>query len=139
MVGGLSKESLSKLGPVTEAPDRLVVDVDASGIKSAVKSLLDMCPDLHITSIVGVDRGEEIELQYHFFCIPERRLVTLRTKVPKAKAEVESISELIYGAILHENEVEELLGVVFKGNPRSGKRLLLPEGWPKGVYPLRKS
>ena len=32
--------------------------------------------------------------------------------------------------------MNELLGIEFKGHPEM-KRLLLPEEWPAGVYPLR--
>ena len=36
-----------------------------------------------------------------------------------------------------EREIHEILGINFKGHPDM-RKLLLPEGWPEGVYPLRR-
>jgi len=41
------------------------------------------------------------------------------------------------GALWIEREMHELLGVNFPGHPNL-KKLLLPDDWPDGVYPLRK-
>jgi NADH-quinone oxidoreductase subunit C len=47
------------------------------------------------------------------------------------------VVSLLPGAVLYEREVHDLLGVVFDGHP-SLERLILPDDWPEGVYPLRK-
>jgi len=36
-----------------------------------------------------------------------------------------------------EREMRELLGITFEGHP-DPRRLLLPDNWPDGVYPLRQ-
>jgi NADH-quinone oxidoreductase subunit C len=40
-------------------------------------------------------------------------------------------------AYIYEREVHDILGVQFTGHPDLA-RLLLPDEWPDGVYPLRK-
>jgi NADH-quinone oxidoreductase subunit D len=44
---------------------------------------------------------------------------------------------LLPGASFHEREVADLFGVTFEGHPNPG-RLVLPDDWPSGLYPLRK-
>jgi len=57
--------------------------------------------------------------------------------VAKDKPILPTITDLIPGATLYEREVHDLLGITFKGHPDLSP-LILPEGWPPDVYPLRK-
>jgi NADH:ubiquinone oxidoreductase subunit C len=101
---------------------------------SAVSSL----PGLyHLSTITGVDLGEEIALHYHFWL--GRTFVVVRTLVPKTSPRVNSISGSIPSATLYEAEIQDLFGVAFEGNPYLGKKLLLPDNYPVDAPPpLRK-
>jgi Ni,Fe-hydrogenase III component G len=44
---------------------------------------------------------------------------------------------MIKGAEFIEREMHDLLGIDFPGHPNL-VRLILPEDWPDGVYPLRR-
>jgi formate hydrogenlyase subunit 5 len=100
----------------------------------AVLLLLKHVEDTIISTITGVDLGTEIELNYHMVC---GGTVTLKNRVAREKPVTKTITDILPGANLYEREVFDLLGVVFEGHPKL-ERLLLPESWPKGDYPLRK-
>ena len=63
--------------------------------------------------------------------------VTLVASLDPARPEVPSISGLIPAASWHEREAQDLFGVVFAGHP-DPRPLVVHDGWPKGVHPLRK-
>ena len=102
--------------------------------RDAVSLLLKNVDDTILSTISGVDLGNEIELNYHMAC---DGTVTLKNKVPREKPVTQTITDILPGANLYEREVFDLLGVVFEGHPNL-KRLLLPETWPQGNYPLRR-
>lgn len=90
---------------------------------------------VHISTITGLENENGIEVIYH---LNRKSLeASLKVEVPVEQPVLQTITQIIPGAILYEREVHELLGVVFSGHPNLSP-LLLPEGWPKGVYPLRK-
>jgi Ni,Fe-hydrogenase III component G len=88
-----------------------------------------------ITAISGVDLGDNIGVYYHLRT--SNAFFTIKTEVPKENPHTQTISDILPGAVFHEMEVADLLGVVFDGHPCPG-RLVLSENWPEGVYPLRK-
>ncbi|MEM2083837.1 MAG: NADH-quinone oxidoreductase subunit C, partial [Nitrososphaerota archaeon] len=61
----------------------------------------------------------------------------VKTSIDKNNPEIDTITDIIPGASFYEREIYDLLGVNFIGHPNL-KRVILPENWPKGVYPLRK-
>lgn len=87
-----------------------------------------------VNCITGVDHLKEIEVIYHLS--KGNEILTLRAHAPKTRPEIKTISDLFPGALLFEQELAEMLGVTVKGITK--KRLLLPDNWPEGVYPLRK-
>jgi Ni,Fe-hydrogenase III component G len=101
----------------------------------------------YLSAITGLDEppstgeGEpeqegQIELLYHFCRGPY--ILTLRIRLPYSRPVVPSVCSLIPYATLYERELIEMFGVEIEGTP-SKARLLLPDDWPEGVYPLRKS
>ena len=102
--------------------------------KEAVSLLLKHIEDAELSTITGVDLGNEIELNYHLAC---SGTVTLKNRVPKEKPVTQTITDILPGANLYEREIFDLLGVTFEGHPNL-QRLLLPENWPQGDYPLRR-
>jgi NADH:ubiquinone oxidoreductase subunit C len=76
-----------------------------------------------------------IEILYHFCC--GAAVLSLRLLVSYSHATIPTISNLFSSASLYEMELAEMFGVRIQGIPQ--EHLLLPEDWPKNVYPLRKS
>ncbi len=76
-----------------------------------------------------------VELLYHFG--EGAAVATLRVSVPYSNLSVPSVCGVIPAATLYEREIMEMLGVVCEGTPNPEK-LLLPDDWPAGVFPLRK-
>jgi Ni,Fe-hydrogenase III component G len=99
---------------------------------------------LYLSAMTGVDlppaAGSEaegqVEILYHF--CEKACILTLRVRLPYSHPVAPSICALIPPATLYEREIIEMLGVTLEGTP-STARLLLPDDWPDGVYPLRKS
>ncbi len=102
--------------------------------RDAISLLLKQVEDIELTTISGVDLGNEIELNYHMAC---EGTVTLKNRVSREKPVTQTITDILPGANLYEREVFDLLGVAFKGHPNL-ERLLLPDNWPQGSFPLRK-
>lgn len=103
--------------------------------RSAISGLLRRLGYIGISTVTGVDLGKELELNYH---LKSGGLVlTVRSRVPKERPEIQTIIDLLPGATLYEREVSDLFGVTFTGNT-SQERLLLPESWPENVHPLIK-
>ncbi|MFI5382570.1 MAG: NADH-quinone oxidoreductase subunit C, partial [Tepidisphaerales bacterium] len=63
--------------------------------------------------------------------------VTLVASLDPARPELPSISAEVPAANWHEREAQDLFGIVFTGHP-DPRPLVLHDGWPKGLYPLRK-
>jgi len=91
----------------------------------------------HIITITGVDKGDKIELNYHFRPLGTGKVITYRVYLDREKPQITSISSVIPGALLYEREVKDLLGVEFIGIPDE-RTLLLPEDWPEEEKPLRR-
>ena len=102
--------------------------------RDAISLLLKNVNDAELSTITGVDLGNEIELNYHMACAGT---ITIKNRVPREKPITQTITDILPGANLYEREVFDLLGVVFEGHPNL-ERLLLPESWPQGNYPLRR-
>ena len=114
---------------------KLCVQVEPDNVLNVVNLLIENDEKAGIGAITGVDNGDNYELLYHFRSMDT--IITIRTNLPKDNPEIASIIDLLPGGNFHEKEVTDLLGIVFTGNPLHGK-FLLPEGWPKDNYPLRK-
>jgi Ni,Fe-hydrogenase III component G len=114
---------------------RIFMKVDSKDLLKAVEVLKNDLGFAYLATISGLDSGENFELIYHFGK-PSSQL-NLRTQVPKANPHVESICPVIPGAILYERELQDMFGLVVDHIPDS-RRLVLPDDWPDGNYPLRK-
>ena len=88
-----------------------------------------------ITSISGLDLGQNLGVYYHVHT--SKPFITIKAEIPKTNPTIKSVIDIHQGALFHELEVTDLVGVVFEGNP-SGGHFVLSENWPMGVYPLRK-
>ena len=115
--------------------------VDRSVFKNVVKHLMKLQKFPHLAVASGNDIGKNIELIYHFslyYGIRNNEVsLNIAVDIPKSNPTIETISDLIPGALITEREKQEMLGVTIKGIPDS-RRLFLPDDFPKDVYPWRK-
>jgi len=114
--------------------------VDKSAFKDVIKHLCDLqFPHLAVTS--GNDLGKNIELIYHFTVNFGSRMkeinFNISVELPKSKPDIDTISDLIPGALITEREKMEMLGIKINGIP-DDKRCFLSNDIPKGVYPWRR-
>ena len=76
-----------------------------------------------------------IDLIYHF--VADGVSLNVRTAVDKGVDEIETITPIVPAAIMYEREITDMFGVTMAGHP-DPRRLVLPEDWPEGDYPLRR-
>jgi Ni,Fe-hydrogenase III component G len=127
--------------------NRLDIWISTENLKSAVQSLVEnrwgyliTITGLDIPPIHDQDNNElqpgQLEALYHF--ANDADIITIRVKVPYSKPQIDSICGIIPSATIYEREVIELFGFNLLNTPNTEK-LILPDSWPDGVYPLRKS
>lgn len=139
----IAQETLAPWTERVETPEDNRVDfyLPAEKIVEAVQAVVN-AGGWHLSAMTGMDIpqaetiGGEIEMLYHF--CQSAAVVTLRIRVPYSMPFIPSICDVIPPATLYEREAIEMFGVNFEGTP-SRERLLLPDDWPEGVFPLRKS
>ncbi len=124
---------------VQEKEGTVILKTDASHIKETLKILiLEDLRFIHLTAIDFTSQKEKIELNY-FFMFPQEKLnIILKTNIDSSNPKIDSISDIIPGAIWAERECNNLFGIKFYGHP-DPRRLVLPDDWPQNTYPLRKS
>jgi NADH:ubiquinone oxidoreductase subunit C len=109
------------------------VEVDQSKIRDFISRLVNEVHVLHLSTITGLDLGQNLGVIYHFTY--ERDWVHVRTLVPKTAPKTKSIVDIIPGAILYEMEIHDMFGLTFEGNPWINQKLLLPDIWPDDLPP----
>jgi NADH-quinone oxidoreductase subunit C len=111
---------------VTVAPDQVAA---AAQIADHFGFGMDM--------VSGVDwmAAGQMEVVYDFFHPSSPLHLVIRTRVPRAKAELPTIQGVFPGANWHERETHEMFGIKFLGHPDLTP-LLLPED--ADYHPLRK-
>ena len=119
----------------------LWIDVKRNGFRSAILHLCELQQNPHFSVIAPVDRGDSVELLYHFSLFHGEPLkaiaLIIRVTLPKTDLTIPTITDLIPGAIFSEREIQEMMGVTVTGIP-DDRRLFIPEDFPKGVYPWRR-
>jgi membrane-bound hydrogenase subunit beta len=129
-----------KAGSKKNESNYIWMKVDKSVFKQAIKHLCKLqFPHLAVAS--GNDLDKTIELIYHFTLNYEQRLdeiiLNISVELPKSDPTIDTISDIIPGALITEREKMEMLGVKIDGIP-DDRRVFVPEEIPVGVYPWRK-
>lgn len=126
---------------------RLDVEMAAADMKAAVTALVEVHWG-YLAAITGIDRPaagpaegqvqaeNEIEIMYTFCW--GTAVTSIRVRVPYSQPVVPTVCDLIPSASFYERELMEMFGVDILNTPNR-ERLMLPDMWPEGVYPLRKS
>jgi NADH:ubiquinone oxidoreductase subunit C len=146
------------VGAATHAPGRLDAVIRPQDLTAAVRALIDARWG-YLAAITGLDHPwpkppkvapasgdsaqpapgpveDRLEALYQF--VNGATVATLRVSVPYHDTKLPTICPIIPSATLYERELQEMFGFVIEGTPDPG-RLLLPDDWPDGVYPLRKA
>ena len=113
---------------------KVFIGIDRKCLRDAVGFLIKN-GFVRLSAITALEADERFELLYHL--TNEEILLTLRVKLPKNAAVAPSITDIIRGAAPYEQENHDLFGVEFDGNANL-EPLILPDDWPRDVYPLRK-
>ena len=108
----------------------------APGEVVAVATQLDK-EGLALDTITGVDWMAEgqMEVVYDYFHLAKPLRVVVRTRIPRDKPEIDTISGVFPGANWHERETHDFFGIKFLGHPDLTP-FLLPED--ATYHPLRK-
>ncbi len=90
-----------------------------------------------LDTITGVDwlAQGQMEVVYDFFHPQKNLRVVVRSRVPRDRAELPTISGVFPGANWHEREAHDFFGIKFLGHPDLSP-FLLPED--ADYHPLRK-
>lgn len=115
---------------------RIFIKIKKGDLKRFLSFLVNDLNIKHLSTITGIDTGKDLEVLYHF-AHNNSVVITIRVNIPKDDLKIPTITDIVPGAIFYEQEVHEMLGIVFEGHPNLSP-LILPEGWPEGIYPLRK-
>lgn len=119
-----------------KSPKRVYVEIRPDSIVQ-VASYIFKDLKARFNTASGVDVRYHIEILYHFLIEDINLLISLRVKLQKPKLEIDSLSPIFEGSSWIEREIHEILGINFRGH-KNLKKLLLPDDWPDGVYPLRR-
>ncbi len=123
------------IGVLDKSPKRVYIEIKPESIKKIARYVFkELEARFNIAS--GTDLRHKIEILYHFTVEDINLVISLRVKLDKRNPEINSIVSVCEAANWIEREMHELLGINFVGHPDL-RRLLLPDEWPKGNYPLR--
>jgi membrane-bound hydrogenase subunit beta len=113
--------------------DEVVLTISANALVSVVRDLREKFGYYHLSTITGIDTGNEVEILYHFW---HKIGITLRLVLPYQHLQVPSLTDTIPGAALYEREIAEMFGITVDGLADTSP-LLLPDDWD-GSAPMRK-
>jgi len=121
---------------VIKRPRRIFIDVPLERFHDVLDYIIKKMHCAMLSGITGLDEVENFAAIYHLS--PEGRImVNLKINIPRDNPRIKSIMPYFPIAEMYEREMEDLLGIHVEGLPE-GRRYPLPDGWPKGDYPLRK-
>ena len=109
--------------------------------KDLVKHLMtiEKYPHFAVSSGYQVDNTIFIVNHFTLFHGKKGREVTLNVTVPLPVSDptIDTITDLIPGALISEQEKQEMLGIKVKGIPKDS-RVFISSDFPEGMYPWRK-
>jgi Ni,Fe-hydrogenase III large subunit/Ni,Fe-hydrogenase III component G len=125
----------------SDIPDdaRLIVYVRRESLKDVARYIFR---DLDARYCVGIgiddrETGAGFTVSHDFGFDRDGVLMSLMVPMPQDDPTLPSISDIVPAAGWSEREMRDLVGITAEGmqNP---KRLVLPDGWPENLHPLRK-
>lgn len=116
---------------------RVFIDIPSQKLRDVLTFLNEKYEICFLHTITAVDTMENFELLYHLFIGEKKVTLNLRIKISRENPKTSTITDIMPAANLYEREIHDLFGIVFEGHPHP-ERVILPDDWPEGVYPLRK-
>ncbi len=109
--------------------------------RDCIRHLLSLVSEPHFAVISGYDIGNTIELVYHFSLVQGHRekelSINITVPLHKSDPSIETITDVFPGALISEQEKQEMLGVKIIGIPED-KRVFISDDFPKNVFPWRR-
>lgn len=118
---------------------RMYLFVDPGSMKEVCRYLFRDLDARYVITIGADDRpwSGHFMVAHNFALDSDHLLVSVLTLVPADSPRIDSITDVVPAANWAEREMRDLVGIEPVGHTYP-KRLVLPDGWPDGVYPLRK-
>jgi Ni,Fe-hydrogenase III large subunit/Ni,Fe-hydrogenase III component G len=133
-----------KLGASIQRADfssdsRLYVYIDPPAVRGVCEYIFRDLDARYVTSIGVDDRptSGKFLVAHDFAFDSDHLLCSVLAYLPAENPKIDSISDLVPAANWAEREMRDMVGIVPVGHPYP-KRLVLPDGWPEDVHPLRK-
>ena len=129
-----------KFGPAIQRADlpgdsRLFVFVEPAALKAICQHIFRDLDARYVISIGLDDRpySGKFLVAHDFAFDRDHLLCSVLAYLPADNPKVDSISDVVPGASWAEREMRDLVGIEPVGH-RYLKRLVLPDGWPEGVF-----
>ncbi|MEM4685317.1 MAG: NADH-quinone oxidoreductase subunit C [Sulfolobales archaeon] len=117
----------------------VIIDVRAEDLVDVVRIITEELGGIY-SVIVGND-ARRVDGTFHniyvFSLDSLKTYLLVRVRLNPEEPNVQSITSVVKGADWGEREVRDLLGINVLNHP-DPRRLVLPDGWPDNVNPLRK-
>jgi NADH-quinone oxidoreductase subunit C len=120
-----------------QEPDTVVARLERAKLKDVARRLKEL-PQLAYETlnwIAGVDLGNQFESVYHVYSWRTNTYLELHVPVPKAKPELDTVTDVWPAADWHERESWDMVGIRYLGHPDL-RRILLKDDFVG--HPLRK-
>ena len=120
-----------------QEPDTVVAHLERTRLKDVARRLKEL-PQLAYETlnwIAGVDLGAQLESVYHVYSWRTNTYLELHVTVPRAKAELDTVTDVWPAADWHEREAWDMMGIRYVGHPDL-RRILLKDDFVG--HPLRK-
>ena len=123
-----------------QADDQVTLTVDLNTLPEIVETLY--CKHDGWLQTMAANDERRLNGHYALYYIlsmegPVKSHVVIRGLVPSHRPEFPSVTPRVPAAVWAEREARDMFGLEPVGTP-DARRLVLPDDWPEGLYPLRK-